>query len=110
MSSVDRSVVRSPSGSARETQGFSHNGFAYPLGVLLADGKPRDLTAEGITQVQTHPKTRTEVDRPLRAETDGGCVKRPEHVRAPVGPARELSINSVEKTDETGRLCRLNLR
>jgi type I restriction enzyme M protein len=24
-------------------------------------------------------------------------------------PARELSIHGVEKTDETGRLCRMNL-
>ena len=65
-----------------KTPRLAHNGFAYPLGVRLADGWPRDLTAEQITPVQTHPKTRTEVALPVGAESDVGCGRRRDLTRA----------------------------
>ena len=49
-----------------------------------------------------HPRSRVRLGRHVRAV---GALRR----RAPEESAGELAIYGVEKTDETGRLCRLNL-
>ena len=91
--SLRRPTVYRPSVSlptpAGKTQRLAHNGFAYQLGVLLADGRPRKLTAEETTPVQNQPKTKTEVDRLPGVEENAGCVRRRDHA-LPLRRVREL--------------------